>query len=69
MKATTARTRDGDPMIPANVSYPSAIIGTAIRLTATGITSNAPVAGTSTIGFVPVTVENAADSSLEDRPF
>ncbi len=34
MKEMIARTRDNDPMIPANVTYPPAMIATAIELTA-----------------------------------
>ncbi|WP_299818047.1 ABC transporter substrate-binding protein [uncultured Jannaschia sp.] len=69
MKEMIARTRDGDPMIPANVTYPPAMIATAIELTAVGLTSSAPVSGTFTIGSVLVTQENAEDYYFEDSPF
>ncbi len=69
MKEMIARTRDGDPMIPANVTYPPAMIATAIELTAVGLTSNAPVAGEFIIGSVLVTPENAADFYFPDSPF
>jgi len=69
MKEMIARVRDGDPMIPADVTYPPSMIATAIEMTAVGMTSNAPVAGTFTIGSVLVTPENAASFYYEDSPF
>ena len=69
MKEMIARTRDNDPMIPANVTYPPSMIATAIEMTAVGLTSTAPVSGTFTIGSVLVTPENAADFYYEDSPF
>lgn len=69
MKEMIARVRDGDPMIPADVTYPPSMIATAIEMTAVGMTSNAPVAGTFTIGSVLVTPENAAQFYYEDSPF
>jgi ribose transport system substrate-binding protein len=69
MKEMIARTRDGDPMIPANVTYPPSMIATAIEMTAVGMTSNAPVSGTFTIGSVLVTADNAADFYFADSPF
>jgi ribose transport system substrate-binding protein len=45
MKEMIARTRDGDPMIPANVTYPPSV-ATTVKMTAVGMTSNAPVSGT-----------------------
>ena len=69
MKEMIARTRDGDPMIPANVTYPPAMIATAIEMTVVGQVSNAPVAGTFTIGSELVTPENAEDYYFPDSPF
>lgn len=69
MKEMIARTRDGDPMIPANVTYPPSMIATAIEMTAVGMTSNAPVSGTFTIGSVLVTADNAASFYFADSPF
>jgi ribose transport system substrate-binding protein len=69
MKEMIARVRDGDPMIPADVTYPPSMIATAIEMTAVGMTSNAPVSGTFTIGFVLVTADNAADFYFADSPF
>ncbi|MEM9795376.1 MAG: ABC transporter substrate-binding protein [Pseudomonadota bacterium] len=69
MKEMIARTRDGDPMIPANVTYPPSMVATAIELTAVGLTSDAPVSGVFTIGSVLVTQENAEDFYFPDSPF
>ena len=69
MKEMIARIRDNDPMIPANVTYPPAMIATAIELTVVGQVSNAPVSGTFTIGSVLVTPENAEDYYFPDSPF
>ena len=69
MKEMVKRTADGDPMVPANVTYPPAMIATAIELTAVGQVSKAPVSGTFTIGSVLVTQENAEDYYFPDSPF
>nr|WP_252729676.1 ABC transporter substrate-binding protein [Pacificibacter marinus] len=69
MKEMIARTRDGDTMIPANVTYPPSMIATAIELTAVGLTSTAPVSGTFVIGSVLVTSDNAAEFYYADSPF
>ncbi len=69
MKEMVAKVRDGDPMIPADVTYPPSMIATAIEMTAVGLTSTAPVSGTFTIGSVLITPENAADFYYEDSPF
>jgi ribose transport system substrate-binding protein len=69
MKEMIARTRDGDAMIPANVTYPPAMIATAIEMTAVGLTSTAPVSGTFVIGSVLITAENAAEFYYPDSPF
>ncbi len=69
MKEMVAKVRDGDPMIPADVTYPPSMIATAIEMTAVGMTSTAPVSGTFTIGSVLITADNAADFYYEDSPF
>lgn len=69
MKEIIARVRDGDKMVPADVTYPPSMIATAIELTAVGLTSTAPVSGTFTIGSVLITPENAADFYYPDSPF
>ncbi|WP_417271771.1 ABC transporter substrate-binding protein [Celeribacter halophilus] len=69
MKEMIKRVADGDPMIPADVTYPPSMISTAIEMTAVGLTSNAAVSGTFTIGSVLVTQDNAMDFYYEDSPF
>ncbi|WP_136683792.1 ABC transporter substrate-binding protein [Falsirhodobacter xinxiangensis] len=69
MKEMVARIRDEDPMVPVNVTYPPAMIATAIELTALRFTSPAPVAGEFIIGSELITPENAEDFYFEDSPF
>ncbi|MFX4297448.1 MULTISPECIES: ABC transporter substrate-binding protein [Roseobacteraceae] len=69
MKEMVKRVMDGDKMIPADVTYPPSMIATAIEMTAVGMTSNAPVSGTFTIGSVLITAENAAQFYYPDSPF
>lgn len=69
MKEMIARVRDGDKMVPADVTYPPSMIATAIELTAVGLTSTAPVSGVFTIGSVLITPENAAEFYYPDSPF
>lgn len=69
MKEMIKRTADGDAMVPANVTYPPSMIATAIEMTAVGMTSTAPVAGTFTIGSVLVTEDNAMEFYYPDSPF
>ncbi|MFV0332752.1 MAG: ABC transporter substrate-binding protein [Tropicimonas sp.] len=69
MKEMVKRVMDEDTMIPADVTYPPAMIATAIELTAVGMTSSAPVSGTFTIGSVLITPENAEQFYYPDSPF
>ena len=69
MKEMVKRTMDKDGMIPANVTYPPAMIATAIELTALNFVSSAPVSGKFIIGSVLVTPENAQTYYFPDSPF
>ncbi|WP_138469541.1 ABC transporter substrate-binding protein [Poseidonocella sp. HB161398] len=69
MKEMIKRVGDGDPMIPADVTYPPGMIATAIEMTAVGLVSGAPVSGRFTIGSVLVTPENADQFYYPDSPF
>ncbi len=69
MKEMVARVRDGDTMIPADVTYPPSMIATAIELTALNFVSTAPVSGDFIIGSVLITPENAAKFYYPDSPF
>lgn len=69
MKEMIQRTMEGDAMVPANVTYPPAMIATAIEVTAAGLVSGAPVSGEFIIGSVLVTPENAETFYYPDSPF
>nr|WP_252925356.1 ABC transporter substrate-binding protein [Aliihoeflea sp. 40Bstr573] len=69
MKEMIERVRDGDEMVPADVTYPPAMIGTAIELTALNFVSKAPVSGTFIIGSVLITQDNAEQYYYPDSPF
>ena len=69
MKEMVKRVMDKDTMIPADVTYPPAMIATAIELTAIGLVSSAPVSGKFIIGSVLITPENAEGYYFPDSPF
>ncbi len=69
MKEIVARVRDGDPMLPANVSYPPAQISTALELTALAMVSDAPVTGRFIIGSELITPENAEAFYFPESPY
>ena len=69
MKQIVERVKNGDEMIPADVTYPPAMIATAIRLTADRFVSNAPMEGRFIIDSVLITPENADQYYYPDSPF
>lgn len=69
MKEMIKRLMDGDAAVPANVTYPPAMISTAIELTALNYLSDAPVSGRFIIGSVLITQENAEKFYFPDSPF
>lgn len=69
MKEMIKRLMDGDTVVPANVTYPPAMISTAIELTALNYVSRAPVSGRFIIGSVLITPENAESFYFPDSPF
>lgn len=69
MKEMIKRVMDGDEMVPANVTYPPAMIGTAIELTALNFVGNAPISGRFIIGSVLITGDNAEQYYYPDSPF
>jgi ribose transport system substrate-binding protein len=69
MKEMIKRLMDGDTVVPANVTYPPAMISTAIELTALNYISNAPISGRFIIGSVLITPENAERFYFPDSPF
>ncbi|WP_099865493.1 ABC transporter substrate-binding protein [Pararhizobium haloflavum] len=69
MKEMIQRVMDGDEQVPANVTYPPAMIGTAIELTALNFVSDVPVSGEFIIGSVLITQDNAEQYYFPDSPF
>jgi ribose transport system substrate-binding protein len=69
MKEIVARVRDGDQMVPADVTYPPSMIATAIEITALNFVSDAPVSGEFIIGSVLITPENAEQFYFPESPF
>lgn len=60
---------DGDKMIPVDVLYPPAMVGTAMELTAAAIFDQVPVRGTYVLDATLVTKDNAAEFYFPDSPF
>ena len=60
---------DGDKMIPVDVLYPPAMVGTAMELTAAAVFNQVPVHGTYTLDATLITKENAQNYYFPDSPF
>jgi ribose transport system substrate-binding protein len=60
---------DGDKLIPVDVLYPPAMVGTAMELTAAGLYGQVPVRGTFVLDATLVTKDNAKDFYFPDSPF
>ena len=69
MKEIIKRIMDGDPQLPVNVTYPPALISSAIEMTALNFVSNAPMTGRFIIGSQLITPENAENFYFPDSPF
>ncbi len=69
MKEMIKKVADGDPMMPINVLYPPAMVGTAIELTAAGLANKVPVRGRYILDATLVTKANAAEFYFPDSPF
>ncbi|WP_137155902.1 substrate-binding domain-containing protein [Rhizobium sp. FKL33] len=63
------RVMDGDKMIPVDVLYPPAMVGTAMELTAAAIYDQVPVHGTYTLDATLITKDNAKNYYFPDSPF
>jgi ribose transport system substrate-binding protein len=61
--------KDGNPMIPVDVLYPPAMVGTALEMTVAGLLGEVPVAGVYTIDATLITPENAEKYYFPDSPF
>ncbi|MFD1796497.1 substrate-binding domain-containing protein [Paracoccus aurantiacus] len=69
MKEMVARIRDNDTTVPVDVTYPPAMISTAIEMTALGVSGAAPVSGEFIIASELITADNAEDFYFEDSPY
>ncbi|KAB0267418.1 ABC transporter substrate-binding protein [Microvirga brassicacearum] len=69
MKEMIKRVMDGDKMIPADVSYPPAMIATAMTVTAAHFFTNAPMRGTYVLNAQLITKGNAKDHYFPDSSF
>ncbi|MDO5530108.1 MAG: ABC transporter substrate-binding protein, partial [Paracoccus sp. (in: a-proteobacteria)] len=69
MKEIIARIMESDPQLPVNVTYPPALISSAIEMTALRFVSNAPMAGRYIITSQLITPENAERYYYPDSPF
>ena len=68
-KDMVKKVMDGDKMIPVDVLYPPAMVGTAMELTAAQILDQVPVHGTYILDATLVTKDNAKDFYFPDSPF
>jgi ribose transport system substrate-binding protein len=68
-KDMVKKVMDGDKMIPVDVLYPPAMVGTAMELTAAAIFNQVPVHGTYTLDATLITKENAKNYYFPDSPF
>lgn len=69
MKDMVKKLMDGDKMIPANVSYPPAMIATAMNVTAAHFYGNAPMRGSYVLNAQLITKDNAKDHYFPNSPF
>ena len=69
MKEIVKRVMDGDKMIPADVSYPPAMIATAMDVTAAQFFTNAPMRGTYVLNAQLITKDNAKNHYFPNSPF
>lgn len=68
-KEMIKKVMDGDKMVPVDVLYPPAMVGTAMELTAAAIFNQVPVHGTYTLDATLITKDNAASYYFPDSPF
>ena len=69
MKDMVKRIMDKDPQLPVDVTYPPALISSAIEMTALHFMSNAPMAGRYIIRSQLITPENAKQFYFPDSPY
>ena len=69
MKEMVQRISEGDETVPVNVTYPPAMISSAIEMTVLGLTAGAPMSGDFIIASELITPENAENYYFEDSPY
>ena len=60
---------DGDKMIPVDVLYPPAMVGTALEMTVANLYGQVPMRGTFTLDATLITKDNASAYYFPDSPF
>ncbi len=60
---------DGDKLIPVDVLYPPAMVGTALELTVASLYDQVPVRGSYILDATLITKENAKEFYFPDSPF
>jgi ribose transport system substrate-binding protein len=60
---------EGDKMIPVDVLYPPAMVGTALEMTVANLYGQVPMRGTFTLDATLITKDNAAAYYFPDSPF
>lgn len=68
-KDMVKKVMDGDKLIPVDVLYPPAMVGTAMELTAAGLYDKVPVRGNYILDATLITKDNAKDFYFPDSPF
>ncbi|HVY21595.1 MAG TPA: substrate-binding domain-containing protein [Bauldia sp.] len=68
-KDMVKKVMDGDKMIPVDVLYPPAMVGTALELTAAKLYGGVPVNGSYILDATLITKDNAKDFYFPDSPF
>jgi ribose transport system substrate-binding protein len=68
-KDMVKKVMDGDKLVPVDVLYPPAMIGTAMELTAANFYDQVPVRGTYIMDATLITKENAKEFYFPDSPF
>jgi ribose transport system substrate-binding protein len=68
-KEMVKKVLDGDKMIPVDVLYPPAMVGTALELTAAKLYGTVPVNGSYILDATLITKDNAKDFYFPDSPF
>ncbi|MGN6582650.1 MAG: substrate-binding domain-containing protein [Rhizobiaceae bacterium] len=68
-KQMVKKVMDGDKLVPVDVLYPPAMVGTAMILTAANFYDQVPVRGTYIMDATLITKENAKEFYFPDSPF